>query len=114
MPRTDGMKSLIAKKMADTICFENNAFKKTIDEEGFLIFEGSNYSIGIIFDEFKTDKFLKEVSKSSAKFKVYFMSFSAEGFFEELEVNQNIIECRTFPVPLVNSINRIYRLKDIT
>ena len=42
------------------------------------------------------------------------MSFSAEGFFEELEVNQNIIECRTFPVPLVNSINRIYRLKDIT
>ena len=68
-----------------------------------------NYSIGIIFDEFKTDKFLKKVSKSSAKFKVYFMSFSAEGFFEEIEVNQNIIECRTVPVPLINSIHRIYR-----
>ena len=109
LPRTDGMKSLIAKKMVDTICFENNTFKKTVEEEGFLIFEGSNYSVGIIFDEFKTDKFLKKVSKSSAKFKVYFMSFSAEGFFEELEVNQNIIECRTVPVPLINSIHRIYR-----
>ena len=109
LPRTDGMKSLIAKKMVDTICFENNTFKKTVEEEGFLIFQGSNYSVGIIFDEFKTDKFLKKVSKSSAKFKVYFMSFSAEGFFEELEVNQNIIECRTVPVPLINSIHRIYR-----
>ena len=109
LPRTDGMKSLIAKKMVDTICFENNTFKKTVEEAGFLIFEGSNYSVGIIFDEFKTDKFLKKVSKSSAKFKVYFMSFSAEGFFEELEVNQNIIECRTVPVPLINSIHRIYR-----
>ena len=37
------------------------------------------------------------------------MSFSAEGFFEELEVNQNIIECGTVPIPLINSINRIYR-----
>ncbi len=109
LPKTDGMKSLTTKKMADTICFENNTFIKTIEEEGFLIFEGSNYSVGIIFDEFKTDKFLKKVSKSPAKFKVYFMSFSAEGFFEELEVNQNIIECRTLPVPLINSINRIYR-----
>ena len=69
LPRTDGMKSLTAKKMADTICFENDTFINTIEEEGFLIFEGTNYSVGIIFDEFKTDKFLKKVSKSSANLK---------------------------------------------
>ena len=38
LPRTDGMKSLTAKKMADTICFENNTFIKTIEEKEFLIF----------------------------------------------------------------------------
>ena len=27
----------------------------------------------------------------------------------DFEVNQNIIECGTVPIPLINSINRIYR-----
>ena len=104
---TDSYKLLLAKKSVDLIHIKEGAYKKSFSHEDFIILEGENNNVAIIFEILSIEK-IKEVIKNSHKnFSVYVFSLCEEDFADDFYELNNVKKVTSFPEPFIKNFESI-------
>ena len=88
---------------------KENAFKNVIERKGFKIFKNTEIHLGIIFDDEKIDKFVKEAKKINGKFHVYVFSFDDTVPKEEFKELKGRVKLCPIPEVILHVYRRIFK-----
>ncbi|MDA3856455.1 MAG: site-specific DNA-methyltransferase [Candidatus Woesearchaeota archaeon] len=102
---TDENKKKIVDKSTEMICIRENAFEKIENNDEFKIFKNNKFNLGIIFEDYCIEDFIKIAKTIPGKFKVY--CFTLDGSLDLNEFREIRDRVKLSPIP--EAILHIYR-----